>query len=218
MSFKLVMRWRNVSSNSRNPYYPSSTGSSCFKLHWKLQRWYQVKRLLDVLFDINALNCDLRCLPRLPISSLRVPNVNTCQRSFLLADVVLEGNRMLLFVSDFFLSLLCEGLLVFADGTFQTMPCIFTQLFTVNFKYHSKLLPVVYALVRRKTQSVYERILQEIQTAAANRGFQFQPTVWLNYVTHVLFWVVKFMSNEISADPIWILMWFYATHSPFSQG
>ena len=94
---------------------------------------------------------------------------------FLLADVVHEGNRILLFISGFFLNLLCEAPLVFGNSTFRTVPRVFTQLFTVNFKYHSKLLPVVYALVRRKTQRVYEHILQEIQTAAANRGFQFQP-------------------------------------------
>ena len=88
---------------------------------------------------------------------------------FLLVDVVHENDRMLLFVSDFFLSLLCEAPLVFADGTFRMVP----RIFTINFKYHSKLLPAVYALVRRKTESVYERILQEcvrrrLQIAAFN--------------------------------------------------
>ena len=86
-----------------------------------------------------------------------------------------EGDQMLLFVSDFFLRLLCAAPLVFADGTFRSVSHIFTQLFTLSFMYHDKMLPAVYALVRRKTQSVYERVLGEVCRAAEDRGYQFQP-------------------------------------------
>jgi len=41
--------------------------------------------------------------------------------------------------------------------------------------YHEKLLPAVYAMVRRKTQGTYEFILRSIRTAAEERGMVFNP-------------------------------------------
>ena len=94
---------------------------------------------------------------------------------FLLVDMFYEGERVLIFASDFFLRLLCNAPLVFGDGTFRTVPHIFSQLFTINFMYHQKLLPAVYALVRRKNQGTYEFIIRAIRTAAEERGLQFHP-------------------------------------------
>jgi hypothetical protein len=102
-----------------------------------------------------------------------------CNHRFLLLDTVHEGDRMLVFSSDFFINLLCEAQTVFADGTFRTVPRIFNQCFTINFLYQEKLLPAVYALVRRKTQSVYQRILRAIQESAEERGLQFSPANFL---------------------------------------
>jgi hypothetical protein len=45
--------------------------------------------------------------------------------------------------------------------------------------YRNKLLPAVYALVRRKTQSTYAYILRAIRTAAEERGLMFQPQSFL---------------------------------------
>jgi hypothetical protein len=45
--------------------------------------------------------------------------------------------------------------------------------------YRNKLLPAVYSLVRRKTQSTYSYILRVIRTAAAERGLQFHPQHFL---------------------------------------
>ena len=67
--------------------------------------------------------------------------VTSANDRFLLFDDRHEGDRMLLFVSDFFLRLLCAAPLVFADGTFRSVPHIFTQLFTLSFMYHNKMLP-----------------------------------------------------------------------------
>ena len=94
---------------------------------------------------------------------------------FLLLDVVHDGDRVLVFGSDFFINLLCAA----PDGTFRTVPCIFMQLFTVNFMYNDKLLPAVYILAKWKTQSLYEFLLREIQRCAEERGLQLQPAHFL---------------------------------------
>ena len=101
--------------------------------------------------------------------------VTRCNHRFLLLDKIHDGDRMLVFSSDYFIYLLCAAQIVFADGTFRTVPHIFSQLFTLNFMYQGKLLPAVYALVRRKTQSVYQRILRAVQEAAEEKGVEFMP-------------------------------------------
>jgi hypothetical protein len=105
--------------------------------------------------------------------------VTSANDRFLLVDDIFEGERVLIFATDLFLRLLCDAPLVFGDGTFRTVPHIFSQFFSVHFMYRNKLLPAVYALVRRKTQSTYSNILRVIRTAAAERGLQFRPQYFL---------------------------------------
>jgi hypothetical protein len=62
--------------------------------------------------------------------------VTSNNERFLLIDDIYEGDRILIFISDFFLTLLCQAALIFGDGTFRTVPHIFSQLFTLNFMYH----------------------------------------------------------------------------------
>ena len=159
MPFKIITRWRNMSNNRRNPCHPSSTGSSCFKLHWKLWHWYQVKRLSDVLFNINALKCDLHYLLQLPISTYAIPNSSTCQQLFFVGRCGARRWQNVIVCKRLLSKFALWSTISFADGMFWMVPRIFTQLFIVNFKYHGKLLPVVYLLVRKKTQSVYKHIL-----------------------------------------------------------
>jgi hypothetical protein len=99
--------------------------------------------------------------------------VTSANDRFLLVDDVFEGERVLIFVTDSFLTLLCNAPLVFGDGTFRTVPHIFSQFFSINFMYGDKLLPAVYALVRRKTQSTYSFILRAIRTAAEKEDCSF---------------------------------------------
>ena len=59
---------------------------------------------------------------------------------FLVCDEVFEGDRMLVFASNFLLSLLfmVNPGTVCMDGTFQMVPRIFWQLFTLNMFYNGK--------------------------------------------------------------------------------
>jgi hypothetical protein len=58
---------------------------------------------------------------------------------FLICDEVFEGDRILMFASAFLLTLLFSNLgTLFMDGTFQMVPGIFHQLFTLNMYYGKK--------------------------------------------------------------------------------
>ncbi|XP_071943684.1 uncharacterized protein [Antedon mediterranea] len=51
----------------------------------------------------------------------------------------------------------------FADGTFKVVPAIFFQLWTVHGVYEGHVVPLVYALLRNKTQPTYIRVLEVIR-------------------------------------------------------
>ena len=61
------------------------------------------------------------------------------------------------------------------DGTFQTVPLIFNQFYSLNFFYNGKLLPAVYALTKRRTTRVYQRIFSILHQEAEFLNRKFQP-------------------------------------------
>lgn len=48
------------------------------------------------------------------------------------------------------------------DGTFKTCPLLFHQLFTIHGVKEKKSIPLVFALLSHKTQSIYEHLFKEI--------------------------------------------------------
>jgi hypothetical protein len=55
--------------------------------------------------------------------------VTSANDPFLLVDDVFEGERVLIFGTDLFLTLLCDAPLDFGDGTFRTVPHNFRNFF-----------------------------------------------------------------------------------------
>jgi hypothetical protein len=100
---------------------------------------------------------------------------------FLAHDEVFEGDRLLIFASNFLLTLLFSCVdTVFMDGTFQMIPGIFHQLFTLNIMYgRKKQVPVVYVLLKRKTASVYRRVFAVLRELALAQDQTFAPTSML---------------------------------------
>ena len=94
---------------------------------------------------------------------------------FLFVDEMFDGERLLLFCSEFFLSLLFTASIICCDGTFQTVPTIFTQLFILNLFYNGKLLPAVYVLTKRKNALLYRRLFELLNHHARNRRMVFSP-------------------------------------------
>lgn len=94
---------------------------------------------------------------------------------FLQRDMIVDGARMLIFISDFLLYFLCAATLITCDGTFDCVPTIFTQLFTVHFFYMDKLLPAAYVLMKGKSQILYSTIFSELKSLALQKGLKFSP-------------------------------------------
>ena len=96
-------------------------------------------------------------------------------QQFLFANEIFQGLRLLIFASDFFLSLLFEASVICCDGTFKTVPSIFVQLYTINFFYQGKLMPAVYVLCKTKKAMLYQRVFALLHAEAARRNRSFSP-------------------------------------------
>lgn len=108
---------------------------------------------------------------------------------FLVHDEVFEGDRMLIFASMFMLTLLFSNVgIVFMDGTFQMIPGIFHQLFTLNMMYGGKKqVPVVYVLLKRKTAAAYRRVFAVLRELALAQGRTFEPpAVMIDFETGLI--------------------------------
>ena len=54
------------------------------------------------------------------------------------------------------------------DGTFKVVPEIFNQLYIIHTVCRNHVVPVVYALLRRKNADTYQRLTEEVIKVAPN--------------------------------------------------
>ncbi|XP_052123549.1 uncharacterized protein LOC113215949 [Frankliniella occidentalis] len=71
-------------------------------------------------------------------------------------------NRILVFSTRQFLKRLTQSLIVNLDGTFETSPDIFTQVFTIHGEYGGEVFPFVFALLPDKSEASYRTVLQAV--------------------------------------------------------
>jgi hypothetical protein len=62
------------------------------------------------------------------------------------------------------------------DGTFTSLPAVFTQLYTIHIKWHNEFFPPLWCLLPDKQQHTYERLFHLLQLKAHQINFQLQPT------------------------------------------
>ena len=113
--------------------------------------------------------------PSLPRTAeeLAIPNYLSVTKSgerFLLKRYADENDCIYIFASDYSLQCMCLADTLCCDGTFDCVPSIFTQLFTVNYFYAEKLLPAIYVLSRRRTAQTYELVLAELKEYLSGNG------------------------------------------------
>jgi hypothetical protein len=116
--------------------------------------------------------------PSLPTTrgSIVVPDnfkITTSGRQFLL--YASPGNDTLIFCTQDNLRLLCQAAVMCIDGTFESCPSLFSQLFTIHAFDHDKLLPLVYSLMSDKRRESYESIFAILKREAAQLGLQLNP-------------------------------------------
>lgn len=64
------------------------------------------------------------------------------------------------------------------DGTFKTAPTLFTQLYTIHGSIGGRdgeILPLVYALMTRKTSECYDQFVQHINKIASDLNIALNP-------------------------------------------
>ncbi|CAF1440348.1 unnamed protein product [Adineta ricciae] len=77
-------------------------------------------------------------------------------------------DRILIFASPEQLQILQTSEEFLVDGTFKVVPENFYQLFIIHAVYRNYVVPVIYALLRRKNTDTYQRLIDEILKIAPN--------------------------------------------------
>lgn len=79
-----------------------------------------------------------------------------------LTDFFVGSDRILIFASDEQVDIIQDTEDFLVDGTFKVVPEIFYQLFIVHGIFRDHVVPLVYALLRRKNTETYENLIAEI--------------------------------------------------------
>ncbi|CAF1067528.1 unnamed protein product [Rotaria sp. Silwood1] len=98
-------------------------------------------------------------------------------KRFLLADVCLKRgkNRILIFSSDQQLELLFESNTIFIDGTFDTSPGQFKQVYLFHAHKFGQGLPAAFCLLPNKRGKTYTTLFELLKDQATAMGKQFSP-------------------------------------------
>lgn len=105
--------------------------------------------------------------PALPANaiSLEIPEMFRSTKKgdpFLLDNFVDETIRILTFTTTANLKVLKKCRTWQCDGTFDVVPSVFEQLYTIHGRYKDALVPLVYVLSTSRTQAVYEHVLHTL--------------------------------------------------------
>lgn len=83
---------------------------------------------------------------------------------FLLFDNNGGLDRFIIFSTSKNLEVLSNASTIYADGTFKTVPPLFSQLYTIHGIVSGGILPLVYVLMAKKTQESYNRVLLQLKS------------------------------------------------------
>ena len=61
------------------------------------------------------------------------------------------------------LRLLAQSQHWYADGTFKTVPPLFTQLYTIHGIFNNNIVPLIFALMSEKTEESYRMLLSKLK-------------------------------------------------------
>ena len=77
---------------------------------------------------------------------------------FLMAEDGQGEDRVIMFVS---IKLFCEAQTIYVDGTFQTCPSLFYQVFTIQAFKNGRQFPLVCALLPNKSRATYVELVKQ---------------------------------------------------------
>jgi len=94
---------------------------------------------------------------------------------FILAEEGADDNIILLGTQSN-LHHLAEAECLYMDGTFQTCPRLFYQIFSIHIVKYGQTFPMVYGLLPNKQQATYNRMFMMVKEAALNLGLELTPS------------------------------------------
>ena len=101
------------------------------------------------------------------------------ESDFLVRDSAVGEERVLLFTTIANVRYLEQSVFWIMDGTFKTVPNLFMQLYTIHGRIggneNSRLVPLVYSLMSRKTEACYRRLFQDLIDYSDEHGANLQP-------------------------------------------
>ncbi|CAF1585084.1 unnamed protein product [Didymodactylos carnosus] len=94
-------------------------------------------------------------------------------------DITDGTERILLFTTSENLKWLQEAKFWIMDGTFKTVPTLFRQLYSIHApaggNVNFRIIPLVYALLSKKTEELYQRLFQELNELADENELELKP-------------------------------------------
>jgi MULE transposase domain len=98
---------------------------------------------------------------------------------FLVRDTTVGNERVLIFSTFDNIAYLAQSPFWIMDGTFKTVPTIFTQLYTIHGRIggedNSRIMPLVYALMSRKSEECYKTLFQDLIDFSDEHSIDLQP-------------------------------------------
>ena len=98
---------------------------------------------------------------------------------FLIAEESQDEDKIIIFATNGNIKLLCEAETIYVDGTFQTCPSLFYQVFTIHAFKNGKQFPLIYALLPDKTQAMYIRAFELVKQRATSLHISVDPEIVL---------------------------------------
>ncbi|XP_029053857.1 uncharacterized protein LOC114881283 [Osmia bicornis bicornis] len=103
----------------------------------------------------------------------------TLSGQLFLRDIRIEGNGILMFCTLDNLKHLAGAKYWLMDGTFNTVPLLFKQLYTIHTSVggseNSVSVPLLYALMTNKSEELYSRLFQELNDWADENKIPLRP-------------------------------------------
>lgn len=97
------------------------------------------------------------------------------ENSIIFGDFVNGTDRVTMFSSENLFELLCHATVWMSDGTFQSTPNLFYQIFIIHGNLagdNYTTYPMAFFLLTGKKEDLYDRAMQLIVTAAGDRNFK----------------------------------------------
>lgn len=94
---------------------------------------------------------------------------------FVLSEKQVGNDLIIILGTKSSLNLLCQSDCWIMDGTFDVVPTIMRQLFSIHGRVESHIIPLVFCLMSKKTLALYKEFFEELKKIALQYSLNLQP-------------------------------------------